>query len=498
MPIISCFPTKSKNDDRYLQLVGGMMSGSINMGGQKITNVGAPANATDAVRQQDLEVVSQEVDHILDGTTPAYIPAATDAKIGGVIVGDNLSVDSNGTLSVDTDSTPTSGSVKPVQSGGVYTALQGYIPTSQKGTVSGVASLGSDGKVPASQLPEMDYVPNSQVGTAGGVAELDSTGKVPSSQLPSYVDDVEEYDTRSAFPGTGESGKIYVTKDTNLTYRWSGTEYVEISPSLALGETSATAYRGDRGKAAYDHSQITSGNPHGTTAADVGARPNTWMPSASDVGARPDTWTPTAEDVGALTQEQADERYFKNTGGKLGGSLTIGPVGQLTFQEDGLLGGIINSAGYPMLITSTDTIQFGVSPTQQLDDLVGFTVNSSRITATGGLSMGGNKVSNVSNPSSSLDAANKAYVDQKAPKYRTVTLPAASWSDNSQTVTVNGVKASETAQLIQPMPAVASQDAYIAAGVICSGQAANQLTFKCSTVPTEDLTLYVVLTEVSA
>lgn len=91
------------------------------------------------------------------------------------------------------------------------------------------------------------------VGTANGVAELDSNGKVPSSQLPSYVDDVLEYDSKSAFPATGESGKIYVAKDTNKTYRWSGTAYVEISESLALGETSSTAYRGDRGKAAYDH-----------------------------------------------------------------------------------------------------------------------------------------------------------------------------------------------------------------------------------------------------
>lgn len=41
------------------------------------------------------------------------------------------------------------------------------------------------------------------------------------------------------------------------------------SGGLALGETSSTAYRGDRGKTAYDHSQ-TTGNPHGTTAADVG------------------------------------------------------------------------------------------------------------------------------------------------------------------------------------------------------------------------------------
>ena len=101
-------------------------------------------------------------------------------------------------------------------------------------------------------------------GVAGGVAELDANGLVPTSQLPSYVDDVLEYASASAFPATGEAGKIYVALDTNLTYRWGGTEYVEISPSLALGETSSTAYRGDRGKIAYDHSQAT-GNPHGTS-----------------------------------------------------------------------------------------------------------------------------------------------------------------------------------------------------------------------------------------
>lgn len=107
-------------------------------------------------------------------------------------------------------------------------------------------------------------------GANNGVAELDSSGKVPSSQLPSFVDDVVDYATLSAFPVTGESGKIYVALDTNLTYRWSGSVYVEISPSLALGETSASAYRGDRGKIAYDHSQLTSGNPHNVTKSDVG------------------------------------------------------------------------------------------------------------------------------------------------------------------------------------------------------------------------------------
>ena len=78
-------------------------------------------------------------------------------------------------------------------------------------------------------------------------ATLDDTGKIPANNLPSYVDDVVEYETKSAFPGTGEQGKIYVALDSNLTYRWSGTGYVEISPSLALGETANTAYAGDKG-----------------------------------------------------------------------------------------------------------------------------------------------------------------------------------------------------------------------------------------------------------
>lgn len=79
-------------------------------------------------------------------------------------------------------------------------------------------------------------------------ANLSNNGKVPANQLPSYVDDVLEYGTFNTFPTTGEDGKIYVAQDTNLTYRWSGTRYVEISQSLALGETSTTAYPGDKGK----------------------------------------------------------------------------------------------------------------------------------------------------------------------------------------------------------------------------------------------------------
>ena len=122
-------------------------------------------------------------------------------------------------------------------------------------------------------------------GQPGGLAELDESGRVPSSQLPSYVDDVVEYPSRSDFPPTGESGKIYVATDTNLAYRWGGTEYVEISPSLALGTTAETAGRGDWTQAAYNHSLIKDGsNPHKTTFASLPDKPTSLPPGGNAGG----------------------------------------------------------------------------------------------------------------------------------------------------------------------------------------------------------------------
>lgn len=95
-------------------------------------------------------------------------------------------------------------------------------------------------------------VKRTEMGANNGVATLGADGKVPATQLPSYVDDVLEYASYSAFPITGETGKIYVSLDNNRTYRWGGTTYVEISESLALGETSGTAYAGEKGKANAD------------------------------------------------------------------------------------------------------------------------------------------------------------------------------------------------------------------------------------------------------
>lgn len=79
----------------------------------------------------------------------------------------------------------------------------------------------------------LGYTPenSAQKGVAGGYVPLDGTGKVASTYLPSYVDDVLEYANLAAFPGTGETGKMYVALDTNKVYRWSGSAYVEISGS---------------------------------------------------------------------------------------------------------------------------------------------------------------------------------------------------------------------------------------------------------------------------
>ena len=118
----------------------------------------------------------------------------------------------------------------------------------------------------------LGYTPidESRIGAANGVASLDASGRIPASQIPGGFDNIEEYDNLAAFPTTGEEGKIYVAKDTNLTYRWTGSQYVEISPSLALGETATTAYRGDRGKVAYEHSQVSGNSTIHHTHANKG------------------------------------------------------------------------------------------------------------------------------------------------------------------------------------------------------------------------------------
>ncbi len=131
----------------------------------------------------------------------------------------------------------------------------GALPAALKGASSGVAELDAGGKVPYAQLPgalgsspvaTLDgngKVPLAQLyaGTASGLATLDTSGKVPSAQLPSYVDDIIEVPSSSNFPNPGEIGKIYVTLDTNLTYRWTGSTYVQVSSGPLPSSTTPLA-----------------------------------------------------------------------------------------------------------------------------------------------------------------------------------------------------------------------------------------------------------------
>ena len=186
-------------------------------------------------------------------TDTTYAAANDETTLGLVKSGGDVTI-ANGVITVKDDSH--NHVISNVD--GLQAALDGKVPTTR--TVNGHAltdniTLDAD---------DVGAIAATLKGANNGVAELDSTGKVPSAQLPSFVDDVVEgylnegkFYKESAHTTqiTGEAGKIYVDLTSLKTYRWSGTAFVVISDTITLGETSSTAFRGDRGKTAYEHSQ---------------------------------------------------------------------------------------------------------------------------------------------------------------------------------------------------------------------------------------------------
>ena len=214
------------------------------------------------------------------------------------------------------DKTLASGSAAGLMSSAHYTkleALDNNLSTKvDKTTTVNGKPLSSNIELTAT---DVDAIPASQKGANNGVATLDSTGKVPTAQLPSYVDDVVEgYLSGGKFyveeghttEITAESGKIYVdiTSGKNITYRWSGTAYVEISKSLALGETSGTAYRGDRGKIAYEHSQTAHARADATKTEDSTTNGNIKI-NGSEVN----VYTHPANHPASMITEDSEHRF---------------------------------------------------------------------------------------------------------------------------------------------------------------------------------------------
>lgn len=187
-----------------------------------------------------------------------------------------------------------------------------------------------------------------------------------------------------------------------------------------------------------------------------------------------------------LTQEQADERYLQLTGGTIEVDATVSAA--LTLKNTYSTGNDndidVNRTAYLDFETGN-----GKVVRESMDYDAGYAAVSFYDVENDDFVM----ISGLLDPVYNADAANKAYVDSKAPTSVAITLTTSGWSSNTQTVTVSGVSATETAQLITPTPAIASQSAYYEAGIMCTGQAANSLTFTCQTVPTSNLTVYVVI-----
>jgi len=200
--------------------------------------------------------------------------------------------------------------------------LEGYFNGSGQALESVKALQDGDGATISST-----YIKASTKGVANGVASLDANGRIPSSQIPSAVDEIIEgylyngvfyADSSHTEALTGETGKIYVDLSTNKTYRWSGSLYVEISESLAIGTTTGTAYDGGLGAGlASDVSSLQT---------TVNAIPNTYVVKSS--GTNKGVITNSTTYVGAS---------FGNTAGTTGGtelSMTSGSISLATVKND--------------------------------------------------------------------------------------------------------------------------------------------------------------------
>lgn len=265
----------SVHDDLDID-VGDIVTGRDNRTGMIVS---APITKKIVKVSRGVATYSYEAGTASSGTSASTISGSAESTNGGhaYYAGNGLTLD-NYTFNADVDAAD----LQAVNE----TASNALTQASNALSTASAAQQTADGKADAVHT-------HAAADTTSGVFDLERiptipasklSGTIPNDMLPSYVDDVLEYASKSAFPATGEDGKIYVDESTNKTYRWGGSSYVEISASLALGETENTAYRGDRGKQAYDHISNTD-NPHNVTIEQIGAAAEDHTHTAAEVGA---------------------------------------------------------------------------------------------------------------------------------------------------------------------------------------------------------------------
>lgn len=476
-----------------------------------------------------------------------------------------------------------------------------YIPTGQKGQANGVASLDGSGKVPSAQLPPMDYVPtgrtvNGHALSADVTLDAEDVGAIPNPTggtagqvLTKTADGSSWEDAPSGLPDGGTEGQMLYKSADGAAWGDKPVMWVNVTQSgNAADKTLSEIYQAyQNGYAVYCNlvnwgilpmSSIDSNRAVFFSTYSVGSSPNDIAGINADVVVIEDSRVsvtkkfdlssifleiPTGGTTGqVLTKTSTGEEWSDAPsglpeGGTEGQVLKKGTSGAEWDNADWLplSGGEVNgevtvndsfyvksgaiyvdpsplkntaginsneiatkriyrkgSIGYPDLSFSGNNIRLYNNDGNGASVSVGPTsgLNESQVKISGDYVY----ISNLVDPTDPDDATNKQYVDSKSPTSVTVTLTADGWVDatavpppdsggttvtqiKQQTVTVSGVVASETAQLITPTPAIASQTAYYEAGIMCTGQAANSLTFTCQTVPTSNLTVYVVIQPLS-
>jgi hypothetical protein len=225
--------------------------------------------------------------------------------------------------------------------GDVYTRLILDAMFNDKANVSDVYS-----KTDADSTFEI----KSNKGVANGYPSLGTDGKVPLSQLPSATTakEVFTYDSNLDFPSVGEADTIYISNASKNIYEFdvSTTQYVPIS--VGLGDLETTAYRGDRGKIGYEHTLLTN-NPHHVTTTQIDAYTTTEVNSMRDnhlAAINPHNITP--ELLNVYTKDKLDnhEADYNNPH-----EVTASQVGAYTKAESDSLasGNVQYLRSYPML-----------------------------------------------------------------------------------------------------------------------------------------------------